>query len=321
MPSAAKVVSSGARQRSSDGATIAMAAGSVPPRTSSRISSPTSSSAPREPAPSRKRTAPSSAGGSAGASANSQRSTWAMRRSRERVRSGRQLLDVSRRLPRERRGRSFQDRERQPPGLVRQRDSDVRAARQRLDERPLRRCQVLEPVGVDRPPVPRVQLVRHPLGGVAPLAIAVPASQPVELGAIRAQQLCQTCIEVLRLDEPGLELRDGRAECLGEAREPGSVPRQPSQQQRPLGVGEHGPVGSVAVGEAREQVVERRHPAADDGLAAGERDPAQRAAPRAGWARAEPGRARCPPHSGRAGERPCRRSRAPQAASAARHPV
>ncbi len=137
----------------------------------------------------------------------------------------------------------------------------------------MRRCQVFEPVRVDRPPVPRLQLVRHPLGGVAPLAVAVPASQPVELGAIRTQQLCQTLIEVLRLDEPGLELRDGRAECLGEACEPGSVPRQPSQQQRPLGVGEHGPVGSVAVGEAREQVVERRHPAADDRLAAGEEIP------------------------------------------------
>ena len=43
--------------------------------------------------------------------------------------------------------------------------------------------------------------------------------------------------------------------------------------ERPLGVGEHRPVGSVAVGEAREQVVERRYPAADDRLAAGEEIP------------------------------------------------
>ena len=109
------------------------------------------------------------------------------RTSRKGVRGGRELLDPSRRLARERRGRSLQNGERQPPRLVRQGNGDVCAPRQRFDERPLRGGQVFETVGVDRPPIPRIQLVRHALGCVAPLAIAVPPPQPVELGAVRAE--------------------------------------------------------------------------------------------------------------------------------------
>ena len=77
MPSPVNAVSSGARHRSSEGATTAMSAGFVPPRTSSRISSPTSSSTPRAPGASRKRTAPSRAGAGASPSTNSRRSRCA----------------------------------------------------------------------------------------------------------------------------------------------------------------------------------------------------------------------------------------------------
>ncbi len=49
------------------------------------------------------------------------------------------------------------DAERQPPRLVRERDGDVRASRQRFDERPLRAGQILEAIGIHRPPVPRVR--------------------------------------------------------------------------------------------------------------------------------------------------------------------
>src|SRR5439155_19767220 len=76
-PSEPSTVSSGARQRSSESQTIAIAAGAVPARISSSSSSATSSSAPRAPAPSKKRIAPPSSGGSAAASSKSDRSRYA----------------------------------------------------------------------------------------------------------------------------------------------------------------------------------------------------------------------------------------------------
>ena len=94
----------------------------------------------------------------------------------------------------------------------------------------MRRGQVFETIGVDRPPVPRLQLVRHALGCVASLAIAVPPPQPVELGAVGAQQFGQVGVEIVGLDEPGFELRDRGSERIGEAGEPRGAPCDSSQQ-------------------------------------------------------------------------------------------
>ena len=139
---------------------------------------------------------------------------------RELVRSGWELLHPSCRLPGQRCRRSLQGREREPSGLVRQRNHDVGSPGQCLDQRPLRRREVFEPVREHRPAVPRLELGRHPLGGIAALAVAVPTLQLVELGAICAQELGQLSVEILRLDEPCLELGDRCAERLRVAGEP-----------------------------------------------------------------------------------------------------
>ena len=62
-PSAPNAVSIDARERSSDGQTIAISSGAMPSRTSSSTVSATSSSVARRPAPSRKRTELSSGAG------------------------------------------------------------------------------------------------------------------------------------------------------------------------------------------------------------------------------------------------------------------
>src|SRR5204863_1364226 len=65
-PSVPSAVSRGACQRSSVGQTMPISSGAVPPRMSDSSSSPTSSSTPRVPAASKKRSAPSIGGASAG---------------------------------------------------------------------------------------------------------------------------------------------------------------------------------------------------------------------------------------------------------------
>ena len=146
----------------------------------------------------------------------------------------------------------------------------VTSARRRepLDERPLRRGEILESVGVDGTAVPRVEIAGHAVGRVAPLAIAVPPLEPVELVAIRAQKIRERRLEVLGLDEPRLQLRERGSQRLREAREARRVARETSQQQPALGVGEHRAVVAVAARDAGEQVVERAHGAAHDRLAA-----------------------------------------------------
>ena len=183
---------------------------------------------------------------------------------------GGELLDAPRGLLGQRRRRPLERGERQAPGLVRERDGDVGAGREPLDERPLRRGEILESVGVHGTAVPRGEIAGHAVRRVAPLAIAVPTLEPVELVAIRAQQIGELRLEVLGLDKPRLELRERGSQCLRVAGEARCVPRDTSQQQPALGVRKHRAVVAVAAGDAGEQVVERAHGAADERLPAGD---------------------------------------------------
>ena len=110
----------------------------------------------------------------------------------------RKLLDAPGSLLGQRRSRPLERGEREPPGLVRERDGDVGAAREPLDERPLRRGEILESVRVDGTAVPRVEIAGHAVRRVAPLTIAVPPLEPVELVAIRAQKVARARLEVFR---------------------------------------------------------------------------------------------------------------------------
>src|SRR5204863_4715367 len=105
------------------------------------------------------------------------------------------------------------------PGLVGQRDGDLRAAGERLQERPLRSRQVLEAVREDRAPVPRVELGLEAFGRVAALEVAVPELEPVELGAIGGVEPGQIAVEISRIDEPRLQLAESSRQGVGKAGE------------------------------------------------------------------------------------------------------
>ncbi len=111
----------------------------MPPRASASTSSPTSSSVPRLPAPSKKRITPSSGGASPGSSAKSAPLEMRERRWRDRFVARRQLLDGAGSEAREILGRAPQRREHRPARLVGKRNGDLGARGQRLEQAPTRR--------------------------------------------------------------------------------------------------------------------------------------------------------------------------------------
>ena len=147
----------------------------MPPRASASTSSPTSSSVPRLPAPSKKRTTPSSGGASPGSSAKSAPLEMRERRRRDRSVARRQLLDGAGGQAGEILGRPPERGEDRPSRLVRQRDRDLGPRGQRLEQRPLRAGEVLEAVGEDRLAVPGVEVGPQALDGVTAQQAAVPA--------------------------------------------------------------------------------------------------------------------------------------------------
>ena len=104
-------------------------------------------------------------------------------------------------------------------GSYGQRDGDFGAAGERLEERPLRARQVLEPVREDGPIRPRLELCSNALGRMPAEQVTVPEPQLVQLHAIRRIKEREISGELRRLDEPGLELRERRPESVREARE------------------------------------------------------------------------------------------------------
>src|SRR4051812_34094638 len=102
---------------------------------------------------------------------------------------------------------------------------------------------------------------------MAALELAIPETEPVELRAIGGVQLGELALQLAGVEQRVLELRDGGAERVGEAGEPGraaaAVARDDAaQQERPLGGGDHGPVCPVAARDPFEEVVEGANRAA-----------------------------------------------------------
>ena len=162
--------------------------------------------------------------------------------------------------------------------LIRQRHLDLRATGKRLEQRPLRPGQVLEPVGEDGGALPGVELGGKALGGAAPQKVAVPVPQPVELVAVRAIERRQIPAEILRIDEARPELAEGVTErgggpagkCGARRTVQGNLSERPPHDQRPLRVGRHRPPRPR---EPLEQVVEGADEAAEQAAAARQRVP------------------------------------------------
>jgi hypothetical protein len=121
------------------------------------------------------------------------------------------------------------------------------------------------------PTVPGFEFAGDAIGCVPPAQVGVPEPEPVELGSIRAVELGEVAVEVVRVEQTGLELGDSRPERVGEAGEPCrsvevSQPRRrhdPAQEQGPLCVSRDRPCAAVTAGDPFEQVVERADRAAE----------------------------------------------------------
>ena len=178
--------------------------------------------------------------------------------------SRRQLLDAPRRERAQILGRARQRFERRPVRLVRKRDRDLGAAGKRLEQRPLCAGQVLEAVREDRPIAPGLELAGDEVSRVAPLQVAVPEAELLELSAIRGVEESEIAAQLVRLDEARLELSQGRAERVREAREArrGAEPVERrgrdrgAHDQLALRLGRDGTARATCAGDLLEDVVE-----------------------------------------------------------------
>ena len=176
-----------------------------------------------------------------------------------------ELLDAPVRERAEVPGRARERLERRPVRLVRERDGHLGTAGERFQERPLRSGQVLEPVGEDGAPRPRVELPGHSIGGVAPQEVAVPEAELVELRAIGGVEQCEVAAEIGGLDEARLELGQRGPERVREAREPrrraeaveGRGRNSRADEQLPLGIGRDRIARAACARDPLEDVVER----------------------------------------------------------------
>ena len=159
------------------------------------------------------------------------------RRVRVLGRAGSELLDAAVCQPREVVGGAAERGERDPAGLVRQRDLDVGAAGERLEQRPLGSGQVLESVGEDGLALPRVELGPEPLRRTAPEEVAVPELEPVELAAVGGVETRQLPVEIGRVEQARLELAERLQQRVREpARLRGALePVQGRRRRAPFG--------------------------------------------------------------------------------------
>ena len=247
------------------------------------------------------------------------------RRPRERVVGRRQLLDPAAGERRQVVGGAAEAREDRAPGLVRERDGHVGAARERLEQAPLGRGQVLEAVGEDGRAAPGLQLARHPLGRAPLLQLAVGEAEPLELGAVAGVERREVAVHVLGSEHPPLEVGDRLEQGVGEAGEAGRAAE--AVQAR---AAEHARRRAAGAADPTRRAAARRSTRTGRGRCRSgrRRAPPPRRAGRAGRGRRPTGSAR----SGRArrrgaldsapaGARPYRRSRVLRSATAACRPI
>ena len=112
--------------------------------------------------------------------------------------------------------------------------------------------------------MPRVELGLEPLRRSAAKEVAIPALEPVELGAVRGMERGEIAVEILGVEHAGLELRERLLERVGEAAEAGRrgeaielrVRKDPADEQRALRLRHERPCALPRVRDALEDVVE-----------------------------------------------------------------
>ena len=259
-----------------EGTTSAISSSGVPLAASSRISSETSSSERARPCGFEE--ADSAVEGRTGRRRVGEEMPLQVRERRMSVLrgSGRKLLDLSTGERGEVLLRASQRCEGSATGLVRQRNRHLCAARQRLEQPPLRAGQILEPVREDRSAVPRIELRAKPLDRTAPKQIAVPEAEAIELRSIGGVQQPEISVQLFRLEEAGLELRERGQERVGEARKPrrpaeaiqrGSC-EDPPRNEGALCIGRDGSGIRCTERELAKDVVERADRACEQGTGA-----------------------------------------------------
>ena len=168
-------------------------------------------------------------------------------------------------------GRAAERGERGPARLVGERDVDLSAAGERLQQLPLRAGQILEAIGEHRPAFPGFELTLDARDRVGALAVPIPELQPVELAPVGGVEHGEVVADLARLDEARLELRDRTEERFSEARETGgrAEPVETRARERApkdegtLRVGRDIPPFRATAGDRAEEVVERADLAAE----------------------------------------------------------
>ena len=167
--------------------------------------------------------------------------------------------------------RPAERRERSAARLVGHRHGHLAAAGECLQERPLRAGQVLEAVREDRLAAPGVELSGDTFRRMPAQEIAVPHAEPVELPAICGIQRRELALEVVRVEQAGLELTHRREQRVCEAAETGraaeAVERLAGEcaadDESTLRLGRHRTRIATAAGESPEKVVEGADRAAE----------------------------------------------------------
>ena len=187
-------------------------------------------------------------------------------------RARRQLLDAPGRERREIVRGALQRREHLTPRLIRERDLHVGAPRERLEQRPLRARQILEPVREDGLAVPRIEVGLESLGGAPAEQVEIPEREAVELTAVALVEPGQVSVQIRRVEQAGLELpqrllqrvgESARARGGGQPVQRGAADRAP-HDQRALVIGRDRPAVGIVANEQLEQAVERDDLAAEE---------------------------------------------------------
>ena len=117
--------------------------------------------------------------------------------------------------------RPAERRERRAVRLVGHRHGHLAAAGECLQERPLRAGQVLEAVREDRLAAPGLELSGDTFRRMPAQKIAVPHAEPVELPSICGIQRRELALEVVRVEQAGLELTHRRERANPRSRRSG----------------------------------------------------------------------------------------------------
>ncbi len=191
---------------------------------------------------------------------------------------GRQLLDPTVRETGEIVGRAAQGGEGRPARLVGKRDVDLGATGEGPEQGPLRAGQVFEAVREHGPAVPRLELRLNAFDGVRTVPVAVEEPQLLELAEIGGEENGEVALELARVDEARLELRDGAQQGVAEAGEAcgGAEPVQARsgerapQDERALRVRRDLLPLATTLGDRAEEIVEGADVAAQQGGTSGQ---------------------------------------------------